>query len=629
MAQKDIELKGTREYDFSQALPYLIGGLSIVVFIGLGFYYAQHMYVALDEGLYLLKGQWFLQGVYRPFQAYGPVTNKMPFSFWIPGLSQVLFAPGIRSGRYFCIFLGVVMMIGLWLAVRRVASLWWAAFALACVGFNPNWIQYYVRPFAQVVTALLLAWSLYFVLGKERKTWELITGTILAVLVVLTRQNLLPYLGILGIYILWEYGWRKGLAVLAGPAVLFIAFHILYWPGIYTAIWRGFVPGFINRALGFGSLNIGKSPGLQGSNYGALEKMFVVGGAIRYSFVPIVATVLVLLAYPFWKKRFHPLFKTVVFLLSSYLVLTAIHLLYAADTTVVLFSVPAYPSFYNPIGLVLLPAAFVFLKRDLGPLATALSALTVLLISAIIGLHVYREISPVLLNLQIPRVRGMRILPGSTDLWRSVYNKFHIEYANQELLMPTLSGLLVGVLVLIAAFVIWRLLRKRRPEASYGWILLLVFFTAGVVLTPTPVLAMRGATELCAQDVIAAHEAVGEQLRAEIPAGSLVFWDSDLSPILLSYIPQVRTFPPQLNHMFYYRVGGDPDAVYRNNNWNDALAHRWIAEADYILLSEESAKTWEPILFSDYAGQFDQLDPTSNALPCVDRTFLRVYKRIK
>jgi hypothetical protein len=46
-------------------------------------------------------------------------------------------------------------------------------------------------------------------------------------------------------------------------------------------------------------------------------------------------------------------------------------------------------------------------------------------------------------------------------------------------------------------------------------------------------------------------------------------------------------------------------------------------------LDEEAAKFWEPQLFGVYKGSFDQLKPTSNAVPCQDRTFLRVYKTIE
>jgi uncharacterized BrkB/YihY/UPF0761 family membrane protein len=57
---------------------------------------------------------------------------------------------------------------------------------------SPSWIIYYSRAMTQVVTSLLIVWSLYFLLGEDRKQSQLIIGAILAALVVMVRQNLLP-----------------------------------------------------------------------------------------------------------------------------------------------------------------------------------------------------------------------------------------------------------------------------------------------------------------------------------------------------------------------------------------------------------------------------------------------------
>ena len=69
--------------------------------------YARTQLSILDEGAYLLKGYLFATGKYTPFQEYGPWSNHMPFSFLIPGYAQVIFGPGLRTGRYFAIALGL------------------------------------------------------------------------------------------------------------------------------------------------------------------------------------------------------------------------------------------------------------------------------------------------------------------------------------------------------------------------------------------------------------------------------------------------------------------------------------------------------------------------------------------
>ena len=81
----------------------------------------------LDESLYFHKGLLFALGKYQPFQDYGPLTNHMPLSFMIPGWVQEHFEAGLRTGRYYVFALGLIMLVGYWLAAYRLGGLWWAA----------------------------------------------------------------------------------------------------------------------------------------------------------------------------------------------------------------------------------------------------------------------------------------------------------------------------------------------------------------------------------------------------------------------------------------------------------------------------------------------------------------------
>jgi hypothetical protein len=101
-----------------------IGG---IIYFAQSWTFAHTQVSILDEGAYLLKGYLFATGKYWPFQDYGPWTNHMPLSFLIPGWVQVLFGPGLRTGRYFAIALGAVMLIGVWLVSRRFGNRWWSA----------------------------------------------------------------------------------------------------------------------------------------------------------------------------------------------------------------------------------------------------------------------------------------------------------------------------------------------------------------------------------------------------------------------------------------------------------------------------------------------------------------------
>ena len=118
-------------------LAEILAGLAGVTYIVQAFIYAHTQFSVLDEGAYLVKGYLFATGQYTPFQDYGPWTNHMPLSFLIPGWVQAIFEPGLRTGRYFSIFLGIVLLLGLWWVTRRLGGRWWAAGAVWAIALNP------------------------------------------------------------------------------------------------------------------------------------------------------------------------------------------------------------------------------------------------------------------------------------------------------------------------------------------------------------------------------------------------------------------------------------------------------------------------------------------------------------
>lgn len=99
----------------------------VLALLGLLAYFIQAMVFAhttisnLDEGAYLLKGVLFATGEYRPFDP-GISTNKAPLAFLIPGFVQLIFGAGLRTGRYLAVFFGVMAVIGVWTASRRIGG---------------------------------------------------------------------------------------------------------------------------------------------------------------------------------------------------------------------------------------------------------------------------------------------------------------------------------------------------------------------------------------------------------------------------------------------------------------------------------------------------------------------------
>ena len=76
--------------------PYLLAGLGVILYLIQAFQYAHTTVSSLDEGSYLIKGMFYLTGVYEPFEPYAPLTNKAPFAFLIPGFAEYIFGAGLR-----------------------------------------------------------------------------------------------------------------------------------------------------------------------------------------------------------------------------------------------------------------------------------------------------------------------------------------------------------------------------------------------------------------------------------------------------------------------------------------------------------------------------------------------------
>ena len=167
--------------------------------IGLVIYFVQSIVFAhttvsnLDEGAYLLKGFLFATGRYHPFDP-GISTNKAPLAFLIPGYVQLLFGPGLRTGRYLAVFFGVMTVLGTWVASRRIGGKWLAAGAVWVFAFSPTIIKIYSGGATQSTIACMLAWSLALSLGEKRPLWQLMLSGFLAGLMMLVRENMLPVL---------------------------------------------------------------------------------------------------------------------------------------------------------------------------------------------------------------------------------------------------------------------------------------------------------------------------------------------------------------------------------------------------------------------------------------------------
>jgi len=148
----------------------------------------------------------------------------------------------------------------------------------------------------------------------------------------------------------------------------------------------------------------------------------------------------------------------------------------------------------------------------------------------------------------------------------------------------------------------------------------------GLILSPTKVLGKGNDFFDCdGSNVLASYARAGEYLRSVIPPGSQVYWDGRIDAIFL-YLPDVKVYPPQLNHLHSYFVGGDADMLLRTGLWNDVLAKQWLAETDYVMIESGLKQDWEmKILESD---KYIKLKASPKTEKCRWQSAILVYKRV-
>ena len=610
-------------------LAVILAGLGVLLFVLQSSIYIHQIIPTLDEGGYLYKGYLFAIGAYKPYQNYGPLTNKMPLSFLIPGWVQATFGHGLRSGRYFAIVLGVLMLAGLWLAARRLSGNWWAAAVVWAVAIDPILVKMYAQALSEGLVAAMLPLVFFLLLGvpgKSTRLWRILSGAVLLGIVVATRQNMIVMAPFVLAYIFWQYGRRAGWWGLAGFALPLLVFHAMYWPNIIQ-VWLAWIPRGVLPFLDSLRPQLSGTP-VWNPNTNLEGKLFAFWVAIRHHFIALVGALCTWLLWPkkaAWKSPEH--FKAAVLLSVSLLVLTAAHAAaaFGADYCQSCFTI--YLSFFSEIGLLLTVVAFSAWEKKPGPVRQVLALVATLVVAVGTAYAGMADLDPILMNLQAPRIRAAQLLSGSTELWRLLSNKFNLSHDYLLVILPLAAGLLAGLLIILAALVVpaWVAHSRRQPNrGAPGSVALLILFLCGVILSPTLVLG-GGDTDPACGDVLAAYETAGAHLASLIPPGSQVFWDGGLAPVPLLYLPGVRIFPPQLNDGYARRIGGDGAQLFQYGYWNDALADQWLHQADFVLVEGWRYKGEMHQAISP--AEFNELPATQPIVTCTYGAQIRIFRR--
>lgn len=579
----------------------------------------------LDEGLYLYKGLLFATGRYWPFQDFGPWTNHMPLSFMIPGWIQVAFGPGIRTGRYFALILVAIMLIGVWILGCRLGGRWWGAGAVWMVALNPFLVKVYSQAISQGLVAAMLVWVLVLTLGAGRSRWQLIAGSTLVGIVVMTRINMLPVWPLLVAYIYWQHGPKMAfLSLLAGSLVLVIG-HAILWPGILK-LWADWLPEGVTPFLNpwresSGAVEAWSTP------YPFEVRLSNFWSGVRRNLFPFVGLIAVGLCWP--KPRASNLDdrRAAAFLLAIFVSLMGIHAWASLGLNYCVYCFQMYLGFFSFVGILLLVLAFGRWFPGSSRSRQTLAILVITLATVVLGQREFGRMGSSILATHASRIRGMRLVPGSAEIGVTLSNKFGIPESTIIAALDSLMMLwliaLVGFLVLCLVAIMARSNQKlnRLPLVPVLGSLAAVW-TAGLSLT----FGNSFSNYDCGADVIGSYEQVGDQLARSVDTGGKLYWLGGLSPVPLLYLPQAEIFPAQLNAVYSFREGGEAGSLERFGFWNAELADDWLREADYALVEERYHQSWiEQISGKDL---FEEIEATSPAVECRPDSRIHIYRSL-
>lgn len=591
--------------------------LGVLIYLLQAIVYAHTTISDLDEGAYLLKGWLFATGEYRPFDP-GISTNKTPLAFLIPGYVQLLFGPGLRTGRYFAIFLGILALVGVWWTARRLSSNWLAAGAVWVVALSSPIIKVYSMGVTQVIIAFMLAWTLAFLLGEDRPWWQLMLSGILAGTMMMVRQNMMPVLPFLALYAFVQHRWRGFWYVLPGFAVTVWLFYI-YWPDILQ-LWT-WVPLL---TIPSEYLYQGGGSSIWKPDISFLSRISSVFQSVRVHFFALFGS---LMFFFLWQGRgkweSDTKFLAAMTLFALFGGLLFMHAMAAIGEDYCVFCFMNYIAFFNTAGILLVVISARYWKLKMPWLAQALVVGLSLVIFAGMGFSAFEDIGNFALALPAFRIRDQQILPSLIS-WRDVFiYGFDLSLNNARKAASTLFGLAAGVGITVLLYWAWR--RQAWHWASitsFGTFFVSVLLVIGGVAAP--LLGGSYTNRDCDVDVIVSNELIADHLQGIIPAGSSIYWDGGLSAIPLVHLSDMTIYPAQINSAYSFKSGGDTQEAQRFGLWNEELRNKWKTTSDFIIVEEARYQNWQQYLTP---AEFDEYLPTPVGTSCVEETRLRIFKR--
>ena len=576
----------------NKKLPYYLAGIGLALYIAQTALFTQIRLPNMDEGAYLFKGLQYARGTVVPFVPYGFWTNKMYLTFYLYGWVQLLFGPGLLTARIFAAVLGSLSVIGIWLITRRFSNNWIAAAAIWAMALNPTMISIYSIGNSQVVVIFFLVLSLVFSLGADRRLWEIVTGSALAGILVLCRENMIFVLPLLAVYFFWQQGKKKGfIALLTMSAVLVIG-HLIFWPEILR-LWERWLPSVLIPENSLIQVKImAEEPATLTTRIHSLSL------AIRAFFVPITV---VLISLTLWVKKTSwksfENFKTAAFLVTLLVILIGSHTWAAIGNDYCVYCTTNYYAFFMPIGLILFAVSYQSYSHKPSAIRLITSLVSLPVTGALIGYSYFEKIGYGLMKIMVPRVSNAKILPGTVELWQLLNNKFQMPYESARMILPTILGFLMGTALLLLFWIIFsKSSIKKCVSFSYycGLSVLIAGFLASPLFSwPTQEIFSR-------VSVPGTFKKIGDTLAQSTSPGDKVYIDGLLTAIPLLYAENLEYLPPQLNVKFSFMNNLDSDALLQLGLWNGEIAREWRKQSEVFIIGHEEYSNW--MEYIDRAG---------------------------
>ena len=562
-----------------------LGGL---LFATQAWQYAHQQTSLVDEGGFLFLGFRFLNGSGTSYANLGLWNYYPPLSFLIPGAVQNLIGPGLRTGRYFAILVSLFMLVGLWICARRMGGKWWAVAAVWVIALAPIQIRMFSLGMSQVLAACFLTWTLALVLGEKRPFWQIIIGSLLAGVTVMTRQNLFPVIPLMVGYIFWQHGRKAGCWSIAASLLPVLIATIVYWPSILR-LWSFFwlpeqwFPFLSQLGPPPGTLPVGAAVA-EADLYAKMAGFFTV---LRVHYIALVGMFAFLLLWPRkWVNRTQ--MRAGVFMALLFLSLFLLHAWATLGTGLCPSCLAPYTAFFSGVALILIVISFASWDQKPSIPRQILIIIFLLFVSLGLGQATFERLGSWILSFPVPRISGGLHLDTWVTVWDYVGNKLQMDYFIARSILPPFLGLAGGALLILAVFVGYRFHLRRYGGAgrSFGSIVLIVFLLAGYFISPVMNGDYRQGGD-CAMDVIANYEKIGQDLQGLVPAGSQIYWEVN-SAIPLLYLRDVNIPLTQVYGEYSYRVGGTPSEMEEYGYWNEALPRKWMADADILVIEEGS-----------------------------------------